>query len=234
MLISNNMFAQQDWEVIEWQLAYKLKEDAIFIKTLNSNLCKLFKCNDSSYLLMPLNPFGKCILTKDTNNIIKWETGSFFPTNEDANKYYFDNAYAFNNLKLEKQKLKNLLLDFVYKQENKPIIVNDEVIQDIFNFLKRKKVFKKYSLHFILLVGDFLIENHKEQQYFWGVLKSRQLLNPIMELVLVTNKDGIDKYFDIQNKVIGKYGFFNINETKKYFQQFWKKPDNIVITIKKI
>jgi len=56
--------AQENFKVISYQEAIKLKEDraAVFIKTIPSNNGQVFALIDSSYLVITLNPYSSALL----------------------------------------------------------------------------------------------------------------------------------------------------------------------------
>src|SRR5690606_16347286 len=122
-----------------------------------------------SYLVMPLNPFGNSVLTNKKRLLDKWISEQHFPVSDEANKFYFDNQDKIDNLIVNKNALKQSLCNYVFKGESKiPRNLSSEEIDSIYKLLKKRKKYQEYKLNFIVLVGDYILNQNKQEGYRWG------------------------------------------------------------------
>jgi hypothetical protein len=208
----------------------KSKENARFIMTIDYNLASVYQLSDSSYLVMPINPFAKCLRVQNKAVLEKWIDESYFPTNEVENQFYFENKHKMDSLPQYKNQLKEILLEYIYKG---PAEITCYEIDSIYKLLKQRKRFKEYKLNFVVLLGDFLIQKYPQENYRWGLFESRQLLNPVVSLILVRENNGNQEYFKIQDRMEGKYGFTGTRRVENSIQRFWLLPNEIEM-IKKV
>jgi hypothetical protein len=54
------------------------------------------------------------------------------------------------------------------------------------------------------MVGDFLLNKNKDWK--WGVLRSKQLLNPVMSLIVVKDEKQ-NLYYNLEDNISGKWGY---------------------------
>lgn len=207
-----------EYRILVWQDANDLKKskNAEFIYTIESNKSNVFLLDDSTFLLMPFNPFGNSIQVKEKNVIENWVANDKFPITEEFNRFYYDNELVINNLNTHKEKLKEDLFNYVYKDpSNHPVDLNKQVIDEIYKYVKAKRKVDNYRLNFIVLVGDYLMGNNKK--YKWGLYKSCQYINPVHFLAIV-NSDPQPKCFNLEANLFTKHGylgFFYVNATFK-------------------
>lgn len=225
-----------NYQILDWNTANEIKQlpSTHFLEQMEYNLASVYQLEDSSYLLMPLNPFAKCLLAKDKATLDSWIAESYFPTDEDANNFYLENKEQLENIYQCKEQLKEALLKYVYKGEEIPKQLSGSDIDAIYKLLKKRKRFKEYQLHFILLAGEYLIEQNPNLNCRWGVLSTKQLLNPVIKIVLVTNIDNVEEYFKMEDRIVGKWGYQGIMSMDQDIKQFWKRPDGVMEILKKL
>lgn len=162
-----------DYRILDWFEAKLLreKEGSRLLKLVDYNLSTVYQLPDSSYLVMALNTFAKCLITPNKSTLDKWMEQNFYPTGEEVNKFYFDNKDKIDNLMENKEMLKSELLSYIYKEEKKSI--TSEEIDRIHALLKKRKKFNQYSLHFKVLLGDYLIDHNPKLSCRWGILMEK-------------------------------------------------------------
>lgn len=201
-----------DYKVLNWNTANELKDkmNATFVVQPNFNFSKVYLLNDSSYLIMPLNPFGNSMLTSKKNLLDKWISEQHFPISDEANNFYFNNQDKIDNLISNKEALKRSLCNYLFKGKSKsPDSLTSIEIDSIYKLLKKRKRYQEYKLNFIVLVGDYILNQHKHESYHWGLLRSKQLLNPVMSLIIITNEKE-KRYFNLEDKMSGKFGYVGV------------------------
>jgi len=221
-----------EYKVLDCFEAANLKKSAKFLINIEFNLSSVYSLNDSSYLVMPLNPLGKSMLIKNKNLLEQFINEKYFPDNEEANKFYFDNKQCTDNLIKCKEKLKIELIDYVFKGGNHFQEENSlEQIDYVYETLKKRKAIKKYKLNFIVLIGDFIIRKYGNNDIRWGLVAKKQLLNPIMNLVLIKDeKNGI--YFDIEESIFGKYSYSGIRMVIHEMDTYTQKSNQFDTIVK--
>jgi len=212
VVLVNINWQTMDYKVLDWSSANELKGkmEAAFVLQLDFNLSKVYLLSDSSYLVMPLNPFGSSILTSKKDLLDKWISEQHFPVSDEVNKFYFDNQDKIDNLIANKEALKQSLCNYVFKGENKtPDNLSSEEIDSIYKLLKKRKKYQEYKLNFIVLVGDYILNQHKQGGYHWGLLRSKKFLNPVMSLIIVTDEKE-KRYYNLEDKISGKFGYVGV------------------------
>lgn len=212
VVLININWQTMDYKVLDWHSANKLKDqmNATFVAQPDFNFSKVYLLNDSSYLIMPLNPFGNSLLTDKKELLDKWISEQYFPVNDEVNKFYFENHDKIGNLIANKETLKQELYNYVFKGENKTFheFSTDE-IDNIYKLLQKKRKYQDFKLNFIVLVGDFILSQYKQENYRWGLLRSKQFLNPVMNLIIVTDEKE-KRYYNLENKISGKFGYVGV------------------------
>lgn len=201
-----------DYKVLDWHAANGLKDqmNATFVMQPDFNFSKVYLLNNSSYLIMPLNPFGNSLVTDKKELLDKWISEQNFPANDEVNKFYFENHDKIDNLIARKEVLKQELCNYVFKGENKTFDeLSAEEIDGIYKVLKKSKKYPAFKLNFIVLVGDFILNQNKLENYSWGLLRSKQFLNPVMSLIIVTDEKE-KRYYNLEDKISGKFGYVGV------------------------
>ncbi|MBD1363262.1 hypothetical protein IDJ77_05500 [Mucilaginibacter sp. ZT4R22] len=219
---------QTNYNILNWPEANELKShmDGEVVERVYFNLSTVYKLSDGTYLVMPINPFAKCLAAKDTVLLEKWRTDCYYPTNEKINDFYFANKEKFENLLQFQEVLNNDLLKYVAKYENELTQPSD--LDEICKLLKKKKAFNKYKLNFIVLVGNYIINKHPDDGLIWAKLVNKQLLNPLVTLVLLGIVNNEERYFDLQELVDGKWGYQGLQHIEHRFLYPLRRPDEIV------
>lgn len=220
-----------DYKVLDWIEANDMrqKEATDFVMTIEDNLAKVYMLADSSYLIIPVGPFAKCLITKDKTLLLKWMSDSYYPTEEKANDFYRKNREKIDNFSANTEPLIKDLYEYVnadtrFKNEyTKPCNVDD-----IYKLLKSKRQFNRYKLHFVALVGSCLIQEDNVNSYLWGLLKSKLLLNPLTTIVLVKMVGGAFEYFDLEYLIDGKWGYLGSDSIMESFKSAWRKPNELM------
>ena len=206
-----------DAQIIDWKTACDLKNhpETIFLENIHTNFSAIYQLKDCSYLVIPVNAFGKSLLTKDKADIEKWTKEKYFPTNENMNPFYDKNIEIIKELNKNIPKLKKELFDGLnipYKNDER--FITEKEIDAIFLELKNKIKYNKYKLNFLVLVADYL---NKQDNYKWklGILSMKQLLNPVFFVSLISENK---YYFNIEERT-GAKRFWGLNETLQDFKK---------------
>ena len=233
LLVFMNSKTSPNYTVIDWQEANEIKsaETTKFLFNLECNLSAVYLIKDASYLVMPIGPFGKALITSEKRLLDKWIDDCYFPTDEDVNDFYSKNKNKIESLPNNREEQKNdlyvALPDMQYS-ESKP-----EYIDEAYKILKKKRKFQALKLNFVVLVGDYLIAKDPLKETFWGLLESKQLLNPIRTLVLVKKHNGEERYYKLEENIDGKWGYIGMQAMLNFYNQFWLRP-NEINTIRKL
>ncbi|WP_342327993.1 hypothetical protein [Pedobacter sp. FW305-3-2-15-E-R2A2] len=218
---------QANYEILEWSKAndLKLAKNTQFLMTISYNLGQVYKLQDLSYVVIPINPFGKALLTKDKKVLDRWITDSYFPTNEDINSFFFKNAEKIKKLPEFKDELIRELEIGINSTES--ISRTSEEIDQIYKQLKNRKIFPKYRLNFIVLVGEYLIKRHPDIRAAWALYRNKQLLNPDTQLALVRVLNNQNCYFKLENFITGKWGYRGMEDIEDSYKRRWSAPSEI-------
>jgi hypothetical protein len=222
-----------DYEVLSGSSANDLKNrsDAKLIATNAFNFSKTYLLNDGSYLVMPLNPFGNSLHTSEKQELDNWISEGYFPSGDEANTFYLENRPQIDNLPAYQEKLKETLFGFVFKDDLTAAKAMDEAtIEHIYEILKKKKKIKTFKLHFLVLLGDFIISKDQSGLYHWGKLSNKQLLNPIIKPVIVTNEEE-QLYFDLEDSIYGKWGYVGVQAILHALASDMTKKGNEIETL---
>jgi hypothetical protein len=221
-----------EYKVLDCPEAANLKKDAKFFRYLDFNHSTVYMLDDSSYLLMPLNPFGKSMRINSINLLERFIKERHFPDNEKANEFYVENKCNIDNFIEYKEKLKKDLIDYVFKGSDQRLQeLPVEQIDYVYEFMKKRKMIKKYKLNFIALLGDCLIKRYEAEGLKWGLLANKQLLNPVINLILIADqKQGI--YFNIEESIFGKYSFSGVQMVIHDIENYPKKSNEIESIVK--
>lgn len=215
---------QTSYKVVDWPEAndLKLQENTRFLMPIEFNLSQVYRLKDSSYLIMPLNPFGKSLITKDKALLDKWINDRYFPTNKKVSNHSKDDKIL--DLLTHKEELKRDLFKFLSLGET---IERPEELDQIYNLLKKRKAFEKFKFQFIVLVGDYLIRKDSNSEVNWGFLEVRQLLTPITQLILIKEQGGETKYFKLEDLIAGKWGYSGMQGIEHSYEGQWARPNEI-------
>lgn len=227
IVILNLNWQSMDYKILDWSSANELKEkmNAKVFMNLDFNLSSVYLLEDSSYLITPLNPFGNSLLTKDKSLLEGWVRDQRFPVVDEANKFYFTNQSKIDELLIYKEVLKKDLYKYTLGDEKQNIDnPSEEDIDNIYQVLKKRKKIKEYKLNFIVLVGDFLLNKNKDWK--WGVLRNKQLLNPVMSLIIVKDEKQ-NLYYNLEDNISGKWGYPGVQYILKTISESGKKASEI-------
>lgn len=108
---------ENEFDTIDWSVADSLRNDdkAIFIDTLDFNSAQLYSLH-KNYIVIPLSPFGKALITSDYKTITKWLADEYFPTGEKINEFYFSNKKVIDKISRNKDMLILDLEEFLGKK----------------------------------------------------------------------------------------------------------------------
>jgi hypothetical protein len=226
-ILLNLNWQSMKYKVLDWSSANELKKkmNGKVFMNIEFNLSCVYILEDSSYLIIPLNPFGNSLLTSDKALLEDWVKNQHFPVIDEANKFYFKNQSKIDNLLIYKEELKKDLYKYalgdVKQNINTP---SEDDIDSIYQILKRRKKIKEYKLNFVVLIGDFLL--NKNKNWKWGVLRSKQLLNPLMSLIIVKDEKQ-NLYFNLEDNISGKWGYPGVQYVLKAISESGKKANEI-------
>jgi hypothetical protein len=221
-----------EYNIVNWEAANNLKNSlkAKFKLMVESTKAQLYQLKDGTYLLMPIYPFGNSIRIMDKALFDNWVSTNEFPIVEEATKWYNDNKLLIDDLLENKEKLKNDLLRYVYKDKDyHSIEITDSVIDEIFEYIKKKRKLDKFRLHFIVLAGDFLMKDYPDMK--WGLLKTCQFVNPMYLLSIIKTGDEL-KFYNLEAAFFGKWGFAGMLYYQKTFKSDFRPAselDEIII-----
>lgn len=221
--VFNYLFCNMKFKVLNWEERVELteKEEYKFLKNIDCNLSSVYVSDDGSFLITPLFPFGKSIITYDKDELEEWISTCNFPTGENNNVFFEKNHEKINNLLLHKEKLINDLLIHIYG--NKDLVIDIDKIDEVYDILKKKRKFKQYKLNFIVLVGEYLKStNHNVR---WGKLLDKQLLNSTVSLVMINEKN---EYYEVEYYIDGKWGYTGMNSINSGFHTSWRTSHEIL------
>ncbi|EOR92770.1 hypothetical protein ADIARSV_4052 [Arcticibacter svalbardensis MN12-7] len=217
---------QTNFRVLEWSKANDLRllDSSELIENIPYNLSSVYKTKDLQYVILPINPFAKALITSDRSEVDKWIAESFFPTEESVNSFYFKNKLKIDNFPQSS-------IDLVKELEAiLPTRKGDWISQDldeVYKILQKRKLTTKYKLNFIALVGNALMASHPELKAKWGVLFSKQLLNPVASISLYRIIDGEERYLNLEVLISGKYGYRGMQSIERSFLNRWYLPNDI-------
>jgi hypothetical protein len=95
------------YRIVDWPEAKALTSevDSHFIKTIEYNNGSVYQLTDGAYVILPVNPFAKCLCTPSKNLLDEWITTSCYPTNEAFNSFYFLNKEKIESISRTKAEL---------------------------------------------------------------------------------------------------------------------------------
>jgi phage pi2 protein 07 len=186
------------YRMVEWATANDMSsnKEATFLKSIEFNNAQVYKYQQT-FIILPLNPFSKAILTKDSVLMESWIQREIFPIDGTLNRFYFNNREKMDHLNTFAPALKKELLQAAGIES---ATVTAAEIDQIYAFLADKKNFEKYKLNYIAVMGDYL-KSKATSDVKWGLLKSKQLLNPLVQMALVKEDAGLVYYFDLEEKL---------------------------------
>ncbi|TFF36342.1 hypothetical protein [Mucilaginibacter psychrotolerans] len=219
---------QTNYDILDWADANELKSRMVgeVVDYIDFNLSRVYELSDGTYLVMPINPFAKCLATKDAILLEKWRTDCYYPTNEKVNAFYFANKEKFENLPQFQEVLISELLKYLEKYKSE--LTQPPDLDEICRLLKKKKAFNKYKLNFIVLMGCHIINKYPDDGLNWAKLVDKQLLNPLVTLVLSRVVNNEDRYFNLQYLVDGKWGYSGLQDIEHQYKYPLHRPDEIV------
>lgn len=219
----NYLLCNMTFKVIDWEEKEELlqKEEYKFLKNIDCNLASVYVANDGSLMITPLFPFGKSIITYDKDELEEWIQTCNFPTGENNNVFFESNQQKINNILGSKDVLINDLLIYVYGHED--IVINSDKIDEIYTILKKKRKFKHYKLNFIVLIGEYFKTTNDKVS--WGKVIDKQLLNPIISIVLLNEQK---EFYELEYYVDGKWGYKGMNSIKSSFHTSWRRGNEIL------
>ena len=79
-------------------------------------------------------------------------------------------------------------------------------------------------MEFILLIGEYIIQLDKG--YHWGRLENRQFLNPLINLVIVTNELE-QEYFNVEYHISRGLNIYEIKNISGLLKGYIKKSNSV-------
>lgn len=206
----------------------KAKKKGTFLKHIPFNNASVFTLSDSSFLVLPLNPFTMALIVYDTDSLDKMVKDEKFPVREQLNAFYHANMQKIAHLDVYRKELITELEQ--YLSGNGFVPGNSEPRADaIYTFLKEKKSLKKYQLHFIVFLANVIVRNF-DGDLKVGLMKEKQTLNPIVYIVLVRQTgDNSFVFFNLEYEVFGRSGYYGIRDLMNNATRFRKTADPLNI-----
>jgi hypothetical protein len=206
-----------DYKVLNWRPANRLKarKSVSLILHVEFNLAKVYLLKDCSYLVMPINPFGKALQTDKQELLNKWIDERYFPVDDKVDSSYFENRERLENLMNFKEELKEALCQYVFNGRwPPPDSLSAGEIDSIYQLLRDRDAYDQFKLNFTVLVGDYIIRRQKDMDLRWGLLTVKQYLNPLTSLILITDQRQ-KRYYNLEKKISSKWGYAGV----EYFLQ---------------
>lgn len=238
MNLGNSIFtfcqkmSKEKFKTVTYTEAVKLKEEkqGEFLKNIPFNNANIFTLNDSSFLILPLNPYTMALVVYEKDFLEEMLKANKFPVAEKLNSFYDANEEKIENLNIY---VKELIAEMEkYLKVNGFIFENSELNADsVYNFLRTKKTLKKYKLNFIVFLADIIIKKH-DRSLKVGLLKEKQALNPIVSIVLVKQTDDNLVFFNLEHEVFDRSGYYGIQDILNSIAQFKKKVNAINVVDK--
>lgn len=217
--MNHESFGQEDYSIISSKTAFEImaKDTFPLVLEVKYNLCKVYKISKKQYLVCPLNPFRNCLLSSSLLTIKKFENENLFPDNNEQNTLYYKNKTAIDNLDFmyfKEEAIKKLEDFFIhFKFDFKDLSADN--VEFIYAHLKSRRKLKSYGINILFLMGDFIIKKYGNNFYEWAIIEEKFSLNPTRTFVIKNNID--NNFFEIENKVFGKYGFDGLTSLSFYF-----------------
>jgi len=207
---------QKNYKVIVGYKAIELRDEnsTAFIEIIEFNKCQVYKLKDSSYLVMPVNPFYNSIIIYKKSTLEKFVKNETFPIESELSSFYYKNKQKIDKFIDAKESLKIRLTEYInQKGVSTQKETNFNEIDRIFSFLKKNKKLTTYRLEFIAYLGDFIIQNSISLSFEWALLKDKQMLNPNVSIILFNKTK--DRYFNLEEAIFGKYGYLGSENIAK-------------------
>ena len=194
-----------------------------FLKNIPYNNANVYVLKDSSLLVVPLNPYATALIVHEESSLEEMIKANFFPVKDTFNRFYDANKQKIENLNESGETLIADLLSYLKSNGISP--ENDPSgVDGVYNFLKAKRTLNKYKLHFILYVAKFIIKGH-DAALKVGLLRDKQVLNPIVSIVLVKKGDNGTAYFNLQHELFERRGYYGVQDVIRNVDQFKKSED---------
>ena len=202
-----------EYKVLKGKSANKLKEKncIAFLCQLDFNLARVYLLCDWTYLVMPFNPFSNCLLISKQELLQKWIKERHFPVSGWGDRSYFEKSQSLKNLASYKEGLKEALCDLIFKEEKRsPDDLCAEEIDCIYEVLSHRNLFEELKLNFTVLLGDYIIGRRKDLHLRWGLLSDRQYINPVLNLIIVTDQKQ-QGYYELEKEIGSKRGYAGVD-----------------------
>ncbi|MEP7237573.1 MAG: hypothetical protein ABI685_06905 [Ferruginibacter sp.] len=209
-------FSQSDFLLIDGFKAVELREQSttVFIELIQYNNCQVYKLKDSSYLVIPMNPFANSIIVYKKSTLEYFIKNQSFPVPRELSSFYYKNKQKIDKFKDQKDSLKINLVEYLNRKD---LLNQGEInfynIDKIFSLLKSNKKIDAFRLEFIAYIGDFIIQNNNDLSLEWALLKDKQMLNPNVSIILFSKER--EKYFNLEEALFGKYGYIGSENISK-------------------
>lgn len=224
---------KEKFKAITYSEALKLKQEKSgeFLKNIPFNNANIFVLKDSSFLILPLNPYTMALVVYEKEALEEMLKTNTFPAEEKLNSFYDANKGKIENLNIYGGELITELEE--YLKMNYFVFEDNKLNADsVYNFLKAKKTLKKYKLNFIVFLANFIIKNNDPNLKI-GLLRDKQALNPIVSIVLVKQTQNNLVFFNLEHEIFGRSGYYGIQDILNNLAQF-KKQVNAINVIDKV
>lgn len=221
-LISKLNYAQMNFKIINSKEAHSLtiNENLVSLKTIDYNLCSVYKIDSQRYLIKPVFPFSNSLIVCSLEQIEHFINEKYFPDgNEQSSLYYsFRNQFEQIDFHEFKENKINELLEYIKHSTSKHFKgINLDDIDKIYEALRKTRTFQKYKLGFTFLLGELIIKNY-EFNLKWCFIEKKSSLNPERSIALY---DFNNEYIDLENRIFGKWGYqglYTVINTIKNFK----------------
>ena len=136
---------QLDYQVRDWAEANDLRLQAGGeLKTIiEFNCAPVYLLKDGTFIIMALNPFAKCLVTKSESLLDRWIEDELFPTDESVNSFYFRNQDRIIKIPTINEELLKQLSSFVGIVTH--TVNSSGQVDEVYRILKTRKALNRYK-----------------------------------------------------------------------------------------
>jgi hypothetical protein len=221
------IMSKEKFKAVSYSEAIKLKEEkkGEFLENIPFNNANIFVLKDSSFLILPLNPYTTALIVYEKGALEEMLKTNTFPVKEESNSFYDANKEKIENIDVYGGELITELEN--YLKSNNFVFENTDLnVDSVYNFLKAKKTLGKYKLNFIVFLANIIIKSY-DQSLKIGLLKEKQALNPMVSIVLVNQTDSNLVFFNLERQIFGRSNYYGIQDILNNLAQLKKKVNAI-------
>jgi len=220
MNLTLNAMAQYKVLTFDESIKYKknINIDSPLLE-IEFNKAKVYKVSKGEFLVMPNGIFSNHLLLNDLTFTADFSAKKYFPDGGEVEKLWYaskdaDTTIAF---KVYYEKLSSELA----KIADNTAFKNPDSLYEI---LKKKRKQKVFSIHFLFVLGNYLMKEANSDKLKLALVQRYIYLNPIYSIVLIDTSN--HSFYDYENDVYGKWGYVGKEFILKSIRRFtFKNPE---------